>query len=316
MGERKRAWKTTPVNTPERYAAAQDCILTREALLKSFCKLLDCLVSMCLLTPSCNMYNVSSLYRRPTVLSAFWCGVLFVPSSSSFVVPSPLDVSFYTVGRELDKNPPGCRFFPKFTLNWCELIKRDHLLWGKEAAERRFQECRFWGYIQSPPLSCVVSFLVKNLPAMQTWLRSLSQEDLLEEGVASHSSISAWEIPRTEEPGGPQSVGWQRVSTADHAGTHTHTHFLSLSLSFSNWTMRVVMWSTPERGCEDEWASVWKVLRTWECMAGTSTHKNGYLGLNLRFLPQVSQVTIPWGIPFLPICLQMGKDRCIGLEKQ
>ena len=49
---------------------------------------------------------------------------------------------------------------------------------------------------------------VKNLPAMQeTWVPSLGQEDPLEEGVAAHSSILAWRIPWTEEPGGLQSVG-------------------------------------------------------------------------------------------------------------
>ena len=50
--------------------------------------------------------------------------------------------------------------------------------------------------------------LVKNLPAMQeTWVRSLGQEDLLEEEMAAHSSILSWKIPWTEEPGGLQSVG-------------------------------------------------------------------------------------------------------------
>ena len=44
---------------------------------------------------------------------------------------------------------------------------------------------------------------------MQVW--SLGQEDLLKEGVAVHSSILAWRIPWTEEPGEPQSMGWQRV---------------------------------------------------------------------------------------------------------
>ena len=44
---------------------------------------------------------------------------------------------------------------------------------------------------------------VKNLPAMQeTWVRSLGQEDPLQEKMATHSSIFAWRIPRTEEPGG------------------------------------------------------------------------------------------------------------------
>ena len=53
---------------------------------------------------------------------------------------------------------------------------------------------------------------VKNLPAMkETWVRSLAQEDPLEKGVASHCSILSWRIPWTEEPGGLQSTGSQRV---------------------------------------------------------------------------------------------------------
>ena len=51
---------------------------------------------------------------------------------------------------------------------------------------------------------------VKNPPAMkETWVRSLAQEDPLEKGMASHSSILAWGIPGTEEPGGLQSTGSQ-----------------------------------------------------------------------------------------------------------
>ena len=49
--------------------------------------------------------------------------------------------------------------------------------------------------------------LVKNLPAMQeTQVRSLGWEDPLEKEMATHSSILAWKIPRTEEPGGLQST--------------------------------------------------------------------------------------------------------------
>ena len=52
---------------------------------------------------------------------------------------------------------------------------------------------------------------VKNLPAMQeTWVQSLGGEDL-EEGMATHSSILAWRILRTEEPGRLQSIGSRRV---------------------------------------------------------------------------------------------------------
>ena len=54
--------------------------------------------------------------------------------------------------------------------------------------------------------------MVKNLPGMsETWVQSLAQEDPLEEGTATLSSILAWRIPRTEEPGGLQSMGAQRV---------------------------------------------------------------------------------------------------------
>ena len=54
--------------------------------------------------------------------------------------------------------------------------------------------------------------VVKNLLAIwKTWVQSLGWEDPLEEGMATHSSILAWRIPRTEEPGGLQSTGSQRV---------------------------------------------------------------------------------------------------------
>ena len=54
----------------------------------------------------------------------------------------------------------------------------------------------------------------KNLPAMhKTRIQSLSQDDPLEKEMANHSSILVWEIPWTEEPGGLQSMGLQRVTT-------------------------------------------------------------------------------------------------------
>ena len=57
-----------------------------------------------------------------------------------------------------------------------------------------------------------VGQMVKNLPRRQeTRVRSLGQEDPLEKEMAAHSSIFAWEIPWTEEPGGLQSMGSQRV---------------------------------------------------------------------------------------------------------
>ena len=54
--------------------------------------------------------------------------------------------------------------------------------------------------------------LVKNPPAMQeTWVRSLGWEDPLEKEMATHSSILSWKVSWTEEPGGLQSMGLQRV---------------------------------------------------------------------------------------------------------
>ena len=58
----------------------------------------------------------------------------------------------------------------------------------------------------------LVAQMVKKLPAIQeTWVRSLGQEDPLEKGMATHSSILACRIPWTEEPGGLQPMGSQRV---------------------------------------------------------------------------------------------------------
>ena len=54
--------------------------------------------------------------------------------------------------------------------------------------------------------------MVKNLPAMQeTWVLSLGPKVPVEKGMATHSSILAWKTPQTEEPGGLQSTGSQRV---------------------------------------------------------------------------------------------------------
>ena len=58
----------------------------------------------------------------------------------------------------------------------------------------------------------LVAQMVKNLPAMwDTQVQSLGQEDPLEEGMATNSRVLAWRIRWTEEPGGLQSMGLQRV---------------------------------------------------------------------------------------------------------
>ena len=61
-------------------------------------------------------------------------------------------------------------------------------------------------------MTSLVAQTVKRLPMVwETWVRPLGQEDPLEKEMATHSSIFAWEIPWTEEPGGLQSVESQRI---------------------------------------------------------------------------------------------------------
>ena len=74
-----------------------------------------------------------------------------------------------------------------------------------------------------------VAQTVKNLPAMQeTQVQSLGQEDPLEKEMAIHSSILAWRIPWTEEPGGLQSMGLQRVGYDWATNTHTHKYIVKV----------------------------------------------------------------------------------------
>ena len=69
----------------------------------------------------------------------------------------------------------------------------------------------------------LVAQTVKNLPAMQeTHIRSLGQEDPLEKGMATHSSILDWEVPWTEEPGGLQSWGCKESDTTERISTYTY----------------------------------------------------------------------------------------------
>ena len=79
----------------------------------------------------------------------------------------------------------------------------------------RGSETVLWGF--------PVAQMVKNLPAMQEiWVQSLGQLDPLEKGMATHSSILAWRIPWTEEPGGLQFTGSLRVG--HNWATNNTTH--------------------------------------------------------------------------------------------
>ena len=71
-------------------------------------------------------------------------------------------------------------------------------------------------------MASLVAQMVKNLLAMrETQVQSLDQEDPLEKGMATHSSILAWRIPWTEEPGGYSPWGHRELDTAEHSTTVT-----------------------------------------------------------------------------------------------
>ena len=69
----------------------------------------------------------------------------------------------------------------------------------------------------------------KHVPAMQetqeTWVRSRVQEEPVEKGMATHSSILAWETPWTEEPGGLQSMDGKELETTERLSAHTKSNF-------------------------------------------------------------------------------------------
>ena len=97
----------------------------------------------------------------------------------------------------------------------------------------------------SSPLSwwCITSSgksygaAVKNLPATQeTWVQSLGREDFLENEMATHSSILAWEMPWTEEPGRLWSMESQKSQTSLSDYIHTHIDNKSLLYSTGNYT--------------------------------------------------------------------------------
>ena len=81
-------------------------------------------------------------------------------------------------------------------------------------------------------VASVVAQMVRNLPAIwETWVQSLDGEDTLEKGMAIHSSILAWSIPWTKEPGGLQPMGLQRSDMTEQLTISLFT-FSVLRLSY------------------------------------------------------------------------------------
>ena len=110
----------------------------------------------------------------------------------------------------------GCNAAKYPKIHWTAPHPQQRVIWPKVSKVQR---------LRNPGLE-LSSFpsgsAIKNLPAMKTtWIWSLGWEDPLEEGTATHSSILAWRIPWTEDPGGLKSTGSQsRTQLKRWAGTH------------------------------------------------------------------------------------------------
>ena len=120
--------------------------------------------------------------------------------------PSFFQGSLDVNSRELDLENSYCHLVAGIYSTKCILNGRRLWEWKGEVTEKKVGSVHL----------CLLGFpdgsMVKNLPATQEMqFRSLGQEDPLEEEMATHSTILAWRIPWTEEPGGLQSMGSQRV---------------------------------------------------------------------------------------------------------
>ena len=155
------------------------------------------------------------------------------PFPSSFRVRFPHDMLSYVCLIHFVHLPYTLCFLGGLSRVWqghgIKAIARCHLLErcgsGRSSGEGR-------SYLLQYSWASLVAQMGRNPPAMQeTRVQSLGQEDPLEEGTATHSNILAWRIPRTEEPGGLQSMGSQRVRH-DWATKCTINLFSSVELNF------------------------------------------------------------------------------------
>ena len=138
------------------------------------------------------MLHVKNAFFPPPNVESFFLRFYFLGNNLSFKVP------IFLLIKKKKFYYHSCNFQKLFLILWTFLLYHPFFVW-----------------LTHYPLfgASLVAQMVKNLPAMQeTWVRSLGWEHFLEKGIpASHSSILAWRIPWTEEPGQLQPIGSQRV---------------------------------------------------------------------------------------------------------
>ena len=103
------------------------------------------------------------------------------------------------------------------------------------------------GYPIQYSWASLVAQTVKNAPALwETWIWSLGQEDPLEEGMATHSSILAWRIPWTEMPGSPWARKELDMDTTKQLSEVKWKWLSHIQLFATRWTMQSMEFSRPE----------------------------------------------------------------------
>ena len=149
----------------------------------------------------------------------------------------------------------------------------------------------------------LVAQMVKNWPAMQEiWVQSLSWEDPLEKGMGTHSSILTWEIPWTEEHGGLQSMGSQRV------GHDWVTNTFTLLQCVPYWVTPVGLQEQKKAQCSVLPASQPRPGHSQHCWMGLQRKLTSILGCARGTgVPRVPRVvlTSSWGRQHQHIFLQV-----------
>ena len=118
----------------------------------------------------------------------------------------PFTFHFHTLEKEMATHSSVLAWESqgRGSLVGCRLWGRTELDTTEATSQQQQQQHVYW--------SSLLAQIVKNMPVMQeTWIWSLGQEDPLKKGMAAHSSILAWRVSWTEEPGRLQSVESQRI---------------------------------------------------------------------------------------------------------
>ena len=188
---------------------------------------------MCLASPKAfSLTSVAFKLEQEVALESF-------PQKELFVKASVAIRSEDTLGRVLIEGWFVSCVWQDLVICWASLVawlvNNPHASAGDPSSipgsERSPREGN--GYPLPYSWASLVAQLVKNPPAMwETWVRSLGWEYPLEEGMATHSSIPAWRIPWTEEPGGLQSTGCKESDTTERLHLHLGSFGLPWWLSW------------------------------------------------------------------------------------